>query len=426
MWSTFPINAGAMIFSTVLPLYVLRIRGNILDVTSLFTVYYLALIPFFVIWGVVIDKLHRRRFFFALSFAGCAVVFFAMFLFPSIPALFLLMSLYAVSITASSPIAGLLVMETIEKDRWYNVFGILYFVANGGSAAGLLVGLLWPESVPVNYLLIVASAFCALSVVLTYAFLKDPPQLVALAKASESRVSFSTVAGRLQVIIMMPLRSFSGQSVRRLRAALASGGSGSLSLLFVSGTIYWVGSALLSASYVAYLASRGVSDNAVFGITLANMVFQLVGYGLAGRLAARLSGTRVGLYGIVLTGLSYLLIGFWALGLGRWNLIPADLAFYSLTGLGFAVWTISTSRALYSNLGEKSQAGVVGAYGAVTSLGTVVGSFASGLFSFYIGYYSTFIVAALTMAPSLEFLRRAFLVERRTSERPIPAGSQIP
>lgn len=413
MWATFPINAAFIVYNTVLPLYVLGIGGNVIDITNLFAVFNLVSIPAFVLWGVAIDRLHRRRFFFALSFSTCAVVFVAMFLLPNIALLFVLVSLLSVSIAASGPISGLLVMETAEKRYWYNLFGRLYFIANAGSAAGLLVGLVWPGSIPVGDLLLFCAGTSIASVVVTFLFVKDPAvsfEVASLVPAQSSRLarSYTSVAGRLQLVVTAPLRSLSRDGMRRIYRALRFGIAQARALLFFSSLFYMVAYAVINMSYVAFLSSRGISDSWVFGIIFSNMVLQLVGFALVSKLASRLSGTRLGLYSIVLTALTYLLVGISAIFLTGTTLLISNLIFFSLSGTGFALWTASTSLALYSDLGTHGQAAVISSYNALVGLGTVIGSVVSGLISFYVGYSTTFVLSSAILLVSLELLRRSF------------------
>jgi MFS family permease len=52
---------------------------------------------------------------------------------------------------------------------------------------------------------------------------------------------------------------------------------------------------------------------------------------------------------------------------------------------------------VFNTLGRSNQGAALGVYSAVVGMATMIGSFISGLISFYVGYYATFIAAALWM-----------------------------
>ncbi len=314
MWATFPINAAFTLFNVALPLYVLSIRGNVLDITNLFAVYNLISIPAFVLWGLAIDRLHRRSFFYALSFAACGAVFAALFFTKNILLLFPLVSLLGISIAASGSISGLLVMELIEKKFWYTALGRLYFIATGGSALGALIGVVWPGSAPVGYLLLLCSLTSFASLAVTFAVVRDPPMTFEVASLAPSQTgrpvgSPNSITSRLQLVVTLPLKSLSPDGIKRAYRALRLGVNEGRTILFFSGLFYMVGYAVLNMSYVAFLSSRGVSDPIIFGISFSNVVFQLGAFALVSYLSARLSTLRLGLYSILLTAATYGAIG---------------------------------------------------------------------------------------------------------------------
>ena len=53
---------------------------------------------------------------------------------------------------------------------------------------------------------------------------------------------------------------------------------------------------------------------------------------------------------------------------------------------------------VFNTLGRSNQGASLGVYSAVVGTTTMAGSFVSGLISFYVGYYATFVAAALWLA----------------------------
>ena len=175
VWSVPPLNAAFQAFSTLAPLYVLHLGGGVVQVSLVTTVYHVALIPASIFWGSMTDRLARRRFFFVFCYVGSTIVFFVMYLLPTIPAFALLYGALGMVIGANSTAASLLIMETSEKKNWMHSYGRLSLVANIGAAAGLAVGLVWTTALlPLGAMLLFCSASTVLSIILSFRLVPEP------------------------------------------------------------------------------------------------------------------------------------------------------------------------------------------------------------------------------------------------------------
>jgi predicted MFS family arabinose efflux permease len=76
--------------------------------------------------------------------------------------------------------------------------------------------------------------------------------------------------------------------------------------------------------------------------------------------------------------------------------LGAALFFYPLgAGIAYAYYYATSNVMVFNTLGRTNQGSSLGVYSAVVGMATMLGSFISGLISFYVGYYATFIAAAL-------------------------------
>ena len=161
-------------FSTMVPLYILYLGGNVVQVALFTTLYNAVLIPSSIFWGRLTDRLAKRRAFFVVASAGMAVVFGAMFLLPNLNDLAVLYAALGLVVSANSVSANLLVMETSEKKNWMSSYSNLSQISSLGSIIGLAVGFAWSSALPLEAFLVFCAAATAASVVLSYLLISEP------------------------------------------------------------------------------------------------------------------------------------------------------------------------------------------------------------------------------------------------------------
>src|SRR5271170_8076191 len=83
-WTVLPLNAGVQGFSTMVPLYILFLGGNVVQVALFTTLYNAVLIPSSIFWGRMTDRFPKRRIFFVITCGGTTAVFGAMFILPNL------------------------------------------------------------------------------------------------------------------------------------------------------------------------------------------------------------------------------------------------------------------------------------------------------------------------------------------------------
>jgi len=406
----------------MLPLYVLRLGGTVVDVTTISAIYNLVVIPSSIFWGTVTDRIPRRREFFQLSYLGMGVICVAMFELRSLFWLAALYGLLAFVLVANGPAANLLIMESTDKASWMSTFANFSLIANLGAAAGLLVGLVWSSYIPLDLFLIFCSVCSYCSLVLASLLVKTPTITLETANLRFSpRTLFSNlyhvVTNSLQAMGTLSSRALSVREFRRLYRSMIAGAAKGRTLLFYSSFFYMLSYALMVTSYVPFLSASGVIDSAIFAVTLGSVILQIIAYRSLTLFTRRIGEARTAVYSVVLAGMSMFLIGVSAQFLQ--NLVLAmNLLLYSVFGFAFALWNSSTSVTLFSTLGGEKQAGMLGAYTALSGLGLVIGSAISGPVSFYLGYPINFTVSSLLMVLALLILEGAFKALGPREDRP--------
>jgi MFS family permease len=317
-------------------------------------------------------------------------------------------------LVASIPASNLLVMETSEKKSWFRSFANFALMSNLGAAAGLLVGLVWTAFAPLGLFLVFCTGAAYLSLFLASVLVSEPPITLETANLRFNPWTFFSglyhiVINGVQLVGSVTAQSLSLSEIARTYRMMVAGASKGRTLLFFSTFFYMFSNALIGTTYIPFLSSFGVSISAVFGITLANAVVQILAYRVLTFFTRKLGEARTAIYSIIISGTSIFLIGGSALLVTEtFPVVVINIVLFALLGLGFALWNSSTSVVLFTTLGTDKQAGLLGAYSALSGFGVVIGSVLSGFISFYSGYTIDFVLSSVLTVFSFLLLEGAF------------------
>jgi MFS family permease len=406
----------------MVPLYILYLGGNVVQVALFTTLYNIVLIPSSIFWGRMTDRIAKRRIYFLITCAGSSIVFTAMFLFPNLYALAALYALLGVVISANAVATNLLVMETSEKRFWIASYSNLSLFANLGSIIGVGVGFIWSSTLPLGAFLVFCAGATAASVLLSYFLISEPSMPLESGHLSLNPAHYpSRIYHGMGFLVhhLVVSRGMVKDAVRLVRATRAGAITGRV-LLFFSTFLFTTSSAFLNTSFTPFLVASGVVDNEVFAISLINIIVQTVVYRWMDKVIKRFGGVRVGPNAVIFRTFLYMVLAAAALAAHGTGLFIVATFMYAGVGVAFALWNSSTSVALLSNLGQGRQGNLLGGYAALGAFGTVAGSLFTGYISYYQGYASTFTVAAGVMLASFFVLEAALKALGYTSKQASP------
>ena len=91
----FPIAAISSGFSVIIPLYILELHGNVVDVSLATTAYSLAVIPASLFWGELTQNLRKIKLFIMISVIGVIPLIVLLYLLHSILLAVIIYAAYA-------------------------------------------------------------------------------------------------------------------------------------------------------------------------------------------------------------------------------------------------------------------------------------------------------------------------------------------
>ncbi|MGI0085342.1 MAG: MFS transporter, partial [Nitrososphaerales archaeon] len=169
-------------------------------------------------------------------------------------------------------------------------------------------------------------------------------------------------------------------------------------LLYLSIFAFYLASGIFNTSFAPSLAKSGVSNSEIFLISFVAMVIQTAAFYLAGPYIEKTSLKRTAVGGLLLRSSCYAAIGVSSIFLVGADYLGSSLVFYPLAaGIAYAAYYTASNTMIFNTLGRRSQASTLGVYSALVGIATMLGSLVSGFTSFYIGYYFTFGIAALSL-----------------------------
>lgn len=395
-YSQLPVEVAVGPVGTLIALYILELKGTVIDVGLATTLFSAVGIPSAILWGYITDRFQSRRTILALSAVAIGANLILLPLVRSISGAALLYALFSLVSSASATPANLLIMETQRKSKWASAFAKFSMVSSVGAALGLVLGVAWSEVFPISLLALPLSALSLFSAVLSVAMITEPElpferELIVMQKRSLQQRLLAIPLMFLRIPNLVDFKSV----FRGLRNTLTS----QLPLLYLSIFTFYLASGLFNTSFVPSLRAAGVSASEVFFVSLLATVAQTASFYFAGPYVERRDLRKAAVAGLLLRCACYGSIGLLA-GLTRGlTYLGGTAVFYPLAGgLAFAIYYTASNTMIFNTLGAKNQGSRLGVYSALVGVATMVGSLLSGYISYYFGFLATFALAAVCLA----------------------------
>jgi len=391
-----PINMATGPVGTFVQLYIIQLKGSVIDIGVAATLFAAASIPAAIFWGFVTDRIHTRKNLVVWSYVLIACLLFSFVLVRTVYGVVVLYSIFSFLSTAFATPLNLLIMESQPKSSWASAFAQFSMVSSTGVTLGLLLSVGWSDFFPLQFLVISLGILSLISAALSVQMIKEPVAIFErsmIAMVSQSFYHF-ILALPLLFLKIPKLMDF-----RRIFRGMKFGLTREPALIYTSIGAFYFASGAFNTSLVPSLSSAGITNSQVFLVSLVGMLVQTIAFNYLGR-RIRESGIRhTAVQGLVLRAVSY---GGFAIAIAYLVGIPylaLALVLYPLgAGIAYAYYYAASNVMVFNTLGRSNQGAALGVYSAVVGLTTMMGSFISGFISFYVGYYATFLAAALWLA----------------------------
>lgn len=396
VYSILPINIALGPVGTFVQLYILELHGTVIDIGLATTLFNGVSIPAAMIWGVATDRFQRRKPIISVSYVAVAGTLILFLLVRTIYGVDILYAIFSLLSSAAATPLNLLIMETQPKSRWTSTFARFSMISSVGVTIGLLLGVAWGDFLPFHLLVIPLTALCLLSAALSAVMIKEP------SFAFEREIIVLISRSFYERLLALPLLFLKIPSIidfRRFFKGLRFGLTRDPTLLYASIGAFYLASGIFNTSLVPSLYNASLSRSGVFLVSLVAMTVQTVSFSYFGKRIEQQSLKRSAFGGLILRSAGYAAIGVTAYLLTGISYLGSTIIFYTLAaGVAYAIYYAASNVMIFNTLGHSSQGSALGVYSALVGFATMLGSFMSGFVSFYAGFHTTFLIAALFMA----------------------------
>lgn len=370
-------------------------------------------IPAAIIWGFVADHYHKRKTIIVATYFSVTANLVAFLFIHTVAWTAILYTVFSFISAASATPLNLLVMETQTKSKWAIGFARFSMMSSVGTTLGLVLSAVWTGLLlPLTLLLLPLAILSIISAALSIWLIREPEYVFEREMiAMEHRSFFQRILALPLLFIRIPRLADFRSVFQGLRNELTS----QIPILYLSIFFFYLASGIFNTSLTPSLLSARSTTAEVFSVSLTGMIVQTAAFYFAGPYIQRRTLKTTALGGLAVRSLCYSLMGVSSLLVTGVAYLGAILVLYPIAaGIAFAAYYTASNVMIFNTLGHRSQASRLGVYSALVGIATTIGSIISGLTSFYIGYYATFILAGGCLACAA-YLTSLISAERGTA-----------
>jgi len=397
--------------SLLIPLFAKELGASIGQIGIIAAISSLASIPAFMFWGHLSDRIKRRKPFVVIGFLGLALTLMLMGISTGVEEYYLANLLFGFLVSASVPVATVLMIETVSKDQWAKRIAVFSKIGGIGWVSGLVLGAIWLQidfnelSVggEMRTLFAIGAALALVSAIVAWRMIKEPKSRLEGKPGHISEHHYITI----EKLKYMPMRMLHVIEFRN-RKREAGGFSRELKIYLVCIFLLFAGFTAFYAFFPIFLVDDlGMQSSSIFLVYVASQATSVAFYMRVGRWVKEKGGRKMQLIG---SGARTILVpSFLAVAIFDVNPLLAltlVLILHSLMGLCWAMINVSGSMIVSSLAKSEGQGEAFGAYNAVQGFGAIAGPIAGGLICQFFGYTAGFFSASLFIVLGIIVLLR--------------------
>jgi MFS family permease len=410
-----PFNIALGPVGTLIQLLILNLHGTVIDVALAITLFNAVGVPAAVVWGFVTDRFHQRKPIIAASYLVTGAILVS-FLFANTGYLVsLLYAAFSFATSASTTPLNLLIMETERKQRWAIAFARFSMITSIGQTVGLILSVGWGLFLSLNYLVVPLAVLSVISAALSVLMIKEPSVVFERQVIAMNKPSFFH---RILAVPVFFLRVPRWNDFKRVFRDIKYELTRQVPILYFSIFMFYLASGIFNTSIVPSLRANNMSSFLIFLVTTVAMVVQIIAFRYAGPYTEKKSPVKAAVGGLLVRSLGY---GFLGVSLyiipGVLFLAPVLIFYPIAAGIAYSVYYTASNTMIFNTLHGGRQGSSLGVYSALVGVATLLGSLVSGFTSFFLGYSTTFIIAAVFLAVSAWL---ASLLEHTKSNVDVP------
>ena len=399
-----PTQITAQGLSTVIPLYVIFLGGNIGEVAIISALQNGAVAIGSLAWGKIIDRFHAKRAILFISSFFVLLCSLGMYFTSSIYTLYGLALILGFFMVAKSPVTQLLVMESVQKNLWSWLFARTSIISTLGMLVAMAIGTFGSFYFDLRPYFLICATSSGVAMVLSTTVKGQNIQL--------ERISIAHSLHGLRYSIsnyhfIFP-KNLERYDFRHITAIFKGRISNEIGIFYLAIFFFYCGSNIYFTAWTPFLKNLKYSDSEVFLNYFIQIATMLVIFFIAPKIISKLGEERSTILAYIPRILAVMIPAISSIFMVGTLGFPMTIASACLMVIAFSIFSTSSSVIFFKSIPQGFEGKYLGVNSAVTGVGIFVGSLVTGELTKFSGYSTMFIVASGMLVVSLVLFQAYF------------------
>ena len=404
MFFVLPASIAAEGLHIVIPLYVLFLGGNVVDVGIVVGLHYALSAIGAVFWGKVIDKYHVKRAILFICFFAITICSVELFFTTNLNLVFIISSIAGFFIIGKNPVTQVLVMESVSNNQWSRLFTQISIITSLGSLTAFLVGSIWDTFFDLRPYFLFCAIISAIAIVLSIGVgSKSIIERHTIVQSihgirhifDHTRLNFQLIFTKIphphdfKPIISIFQRKMSHE----------------IGILFLTNFLFYFGSNVFFTAFIPFLKKFDFTNSEVFLVYMVQTLVLLTIFFFVPRMISKITEERATQISYVPRVLGIIIAAsLIPIMIGIDSLLTAMISTCLMVS-AFSIFSVSNSIIIFKAIPKGFEGTYLGVNSFMTGVGIFSGALTAGYVSNALGYSVAFTIAVGIILSSLVMFR---------------------
>ncbi|MDH2907176.1 MAG: MFS transporter [Candidatus Nitrosotalea sp.] len=398
IWYLLPSQITSQGLSTVIPLYVIFLGGDIGEVAIISALQNGAIAMGSLTWGKIIDRFHSKRPILVTSFFFVLLCSLGMYFTNSIYILYGLATVLGFFMVAKSPVTQLLVMESVQKNLWSWLFAKTSIISTLGMLVAMIIGTIGSFYFDLRPYFLICAVSSGISMVLS-TLVRDRDSV----HIERSSIAHSLHGLRYSIShhhFVFP-KILEVYDFRHIITLFKGRISNEIGIFYLASFFFYFGSNMYLTAWTPFLKNQNFSNADVFLNYTIQMIAMLLVFFIAPKIISKFGEERSTILAHIPRILAVMIPAvslFFMVGtLG----FPVTMTSACMMVIAFSIYSTSSSVIFFKSIPQGFEGKYLGVNSAITGIGVFAGSFVTGELTKFLGYAIMFLSASAVLVVSL-------------------------
>jgi len=376
--------------STVIPLYVIFLGGDIVEVAIISAIQNGSVVIGSFVWGKIIDRFHAKRLILILSFFFILLCSIGMYFTNSIYILYGIAPILGFFTVARNPVTNLLIMESVQKNLWSWLFARTSIISSLGMLASMVIGTIGSIYFDLRPYFLICAASSAIAIILSTGVKGGSIHL------ERSSIAYSLHGLRylaLYHIFVFP-KIPEWYDFKHIVTIFKGKISHEIGIFYLASFFFYFGSNMYFTAWTPFLKNNNFSNSAVFLNYMIQTATMLVVFFIVPKIISRFGEQRSTILACIPRILAVMIPAVSSIFVVGSLGFPVTIASACLMVIAFSIFSTSTSVIFFKSIPQGFEGKYLGVNSAVTGVGVFVGSMVTGEITKSLGYTVLFFSAS--------------------------------